>query len=187
MPSVFWVVGSSCRASSGCDPPTLCRVLDGALGCSGVLLGPPWLPSTAGVLSLPRVELSSCLLSPTSQPSLPDSFQTSSFVLGPMSPLTQKLDFLNVCSVTWLFFLSFLALLFNNVYRKAGRIQLYQSCWLIVLPLLLGFLLFSVSPAFISDLAISPLKTEYCLCSVFVQHGAQWSPQLWPRFPVPQW
>lgn len=45
-----------------------------------------------------RLELSSSL-NPTSQPSLPDSFQTSSFVLSPMLPLMQKLDFFWISAV----------------------------------------------------------------------------------------
>jgi len=84
------------QGSPGCDPLVLLRGPDVATQCPVCCRAPPApqpLVSASPAIPDQSLELGSCLLSPASQPSLPGSFQTSSFVLSPMSPLTQRLDF----------------------------------------------------------------------------------------------
>ena len=96
-PLLFRVVGSGCRASSGCDPPTLLR----GSGCGHTVpCGAARLlrlPCAAGLLSLPRQQLlasawSSALASSAPRPSRPCliAFQPAPLCSVPCRPLCRS-------------------------------------------------------------------------------------------------
>lgn len=97
LPGMFWVVGSGCRASSGCDPPTLLRGCGcgHAVPCGAARL--LRLPDAAGLLSLPCQQLpasawSSALASSAPRPSRPCliAFKSAPLCSVPCRPLRRS-------------------------------------------------------------------------------------------------